>query len=107
MPIPPPPAIPEGLEHMLPQFIAEMEKDAAILQSLALAPLAELGEHAHAMRGKCAMFGEERLYTLLTSLEDNCQADSNDGNGALVALIVERVLQLRVYDLENSTAVPE
>ncbi|MBC7950239.1 MAG: response regulator [Rhodospirillaceae bacterium] len=102
--LPPPPAIPDGpaipagLEHMLPLFIAEMEKDAATLQSLAQAPLDQLGEHVHAMRGKCAMFGEDILYTLLTSLEDNCQAGSHDGNPALIALIVERALQLRVYD---------
>lgn len=104
--LPPRPAIPEGLEHMLPQFIAEMEKDAVTLQTLAEAPLADVAEHAHAMRGKCAMFGEDILFGLLTRLEEGCMAGKGDGNAVLGALIVERVLQLRIYDTKPN-AVPE
>ncbi|MBC7908193.1 MAG: response regulator [Rhodospirillaceae bacterium] len=92
------PVIPAGLEHMLPLFIAEMEKDAVILDTLADAPLSDLGEHAHAMRGKCAMFGEDILYGLLTTLEENCQARLHNGNSELMAAIVERARHLRVYD---------
>lgn len=79
---------------MLPLFIAEMEKDAATLQALAAAPLADLAEHAHAMRGKCAMFGEDILFGLLTRLEQDCLAGTRETIAPLIALVAERALQL-------------
>ncbi|ARJ68223.1 signal transduction protein [Magnetospirillum sp. ME-1] len=87
--------IPAGLEHLLPSFLAEMLKDQEILRRLAEAgDRARLTDHAHAMRGKCGMFGEEALYTLLGDLE----ALAPEGEGGeitrLVAKVVERVGRL-------------
>jgi CheY-like chemotaxis protein/HPt (histidine-containing phosphotransfer) domain-containing protein len=102
-PLPPPPDIPAGLEHMLPLFIAEMAKDAERLQGLAGVPLDDLAEHAHAMRGKCAMFGEDTLYQLLTRLEQDALAGKAADAPGLIARIVERATQLRDYDAEACT----
>lgn len=110
---PPPPDIPEGLEHLLPMFIAEMTKDAARLATLAGAltaaggeALAELADHAHAMRGKAGLFGEGLLYELLTTLEADALAAETDGLPALVARVVERSIQLEVYGREVSAGPP-
>lgn len=102
--MPPPPDIPEGLEHLLALFIAEMATDCATLTALVTdfsadaAP--DVAEHAHAMRGKAGLFGENLLYELLTEIENAALA----GNGALlpglVARVVERVAQLEVYGRE-------
>lgn len=96
-PLPPPPNIPEGLEHLLPQFVAEMVKDAAILEALAGAPLDQVGEHAHAMRGKAGLFGEERLYVLLTRVETLALDGCAEGMADLCAQVIERANQLAVY----------
>ena len=95
--LPPPPDIPEGLEHLLPQFIAEMGKDAAQLADLAAAPLADLGEHAHAMRGKAGLFGESRLYDLLTVVEQLALAGDGSRMADLIAQVIERSNQLALY----------
>lgn len=95
--LPPPPDIPEGLEHLLPLFVAEMAKDAALLQGLADAPLTDLADHAHAMRGKAGLFGEQRLYLLLTRIEELALAGTVAEMAALVAQVVERSAQLAVY----------
>ena len=95
--LPPPPDIPEGLEHLLPQFIAEMGKDAAQLSELATAPLADLGEHAHAMRGKAGLFGESRLYDLLTVVEQLAMAGGGSRMADLIAQVIERSNQLALY----------
>lgn len=94
---PSPPDMPAGLEHMLPRFVAEMIKDAERLIELADAPLADLADHAHAMRGKAGMFGEARLYSLLTEIEYVALAGSRDPLPALSAQVVERAGQLAVY----------
>ena len=95
---PPPPEIPAGLEHMLPVFVAEMEKDAARLQELAEAPADDLAEHAHGARVKAAMFGEERLFTLFTRIEQMALSGGDRAElPSLVAQIIERLAQLRVY----------
>lgn len=95
--LPPPPDIPEGLEHLLPQFIAEMGKDAAQLADLAAAPLADLGEHAHAMRGKAGLFGESRLYEILTVVEQLALAGDGSRMADLIAQVIERSNQLALY----------
>lgn len=102
--LPPPPDIPEGLEHLLPLFVAEMAKDAARLQNLAAAPPAELADHAHAMRGKAGMFGERRLYDLLTRIEEMALAGNGVSMDALVAQVVERSSQLAVYGDNSAKA---
>lgn len=101
--LPLPPDIPEGLEHLLPMFIAEMAKDAARLVALARAlpagagALTELAEHAHAMRGKAGMFGEGRLYDLLTEVEASALAGEAGAVLPLVERVVERSGQLEGY----------
>lgn len=95
--LPPPPDIPEGLEHLLHQFIAEMGKDAARLAELAAAPLDELGDHAHAMRGKAGLFGESRLYDLLTVVEHLALAGDASRMADLIAQVIERSNQLALY----------
>lgn len=95
--LPPPPDIPDGLEHLLPQFIAEMAKDAALLAALADAPLADLGEHAHAMRGKAGLFGETRLYDLLTVMEQLALEGDSGRMAELITLVIERSNQLALY----------
>lgn len=107
--LPLPPDIPEGLEHLLPMFIAEMAKDAARLVALALPAgargeaLAELAEHAHAMRGKAGMFGEGRLYDLLTEVEASALAGDLSALSPLLTHVVERSAQLERYGREIST----
>lgn len=68
-------------------FIAEMVKDHAMLQDLIKTGREGLAEHVHAMRGKCAMFGEDILYRLLTDFE----AGATDR----MAAIADRVAELR------------
>lgn len=111
--LPPPPDIPEGLEHLLPMFVAEMAKDAARLSELSgalpadghLDALAELAEHAHAMRGKAGMFGEGLLYDLLTEVEALAEARDAAALPPLVAQVVERSGQLAVYGREVSAGL--
>lgn len=101
--LPPPPDIPEGLEHLLPAFVAEMAKDAARLTELAQREaLADLADHAHAMRGKAGMFGEGRLYELLAEVEASAQAGDAAALPSLVVQVVERSAQLEVYGREAS-----
>lgn len=104
MPLPPPPEIPEGLEHMLPLFIAEMTRDATRLTELAGAPLDDLAEHAHAMRGKAGLFGEACLYDLLTQMERHAMAGNALPLPDLLARVVERTGQLEVYGREIAAA---
>jgi len=98
--MPDPPAIPPGLESLLPQFVAEMEKDLALLQALAGGGAEALAEHVHAMRGKCAMFGEERLFALLTAFESRLVTAGGGENAEFLGAIVARVRQLGLY-VEN------
>jgi hypothetical protein len=83
---PAPPSIPAGLESLLPAFILEMQKDYAVLEALAAAGGPPFAAAVHAMRGKCAMFGEDILFRLLTALE---QPDGSDP--AILAAIGDRV----------------
>ncbi|CAA7620307.1 Hpt domain-containing protein [Magnetospirillum sp. UT-4] len=94
----PPPDIPPGLEGLLPAFAAEVDGDCRALVRLAAdgdAPV--LAEHAHAMRGKCAMFGETILHDLLTAVELGAGAFSAEEMAALLTRIIERSDQLRKY----------
>ncbi|WP_245651120.1 EAL domain-containing protein [Paramagnetospirillum marisnigri] len=87
--------IPQGLEHLLPNFIQEMIKDQQTLRSLAdLQDRPALAEHAHAMRGKCGLFGEEVLYQILGRIEDHAPTIGHDEILGLVAKVVERVGRL-------------
>lgn len=108
-PLSSPPDIPEGLEHLLPAFVAEMVKDTARLTALARAvsapdqvlALVELADHAHAMRGKAGLFGENCLYGLLTDMEKQAQAENIAALAPLLELVVERTGQLEVYGRES------
>lgn len=100
----PPFAAPPGLESLLPRFIAEMEADAVRLADLAGNP-ADLAVHAHAMRGKAGMFGEEVLYRLLTEIEAGCRNPQNEQMKNLISRVVERVSQLCVYGRQAEAAV--
>lgn len=100
-----PPAIPEGLDDLLGAFVAEMEKDTARLRDLA-GDRAELAVHAHAMRGKCAMFGEEILYGLLARIETEAAGLGGNELAVLIAAVVERAVQLREYAGITSKAAP-
>ncbi|EME69566.1 signal transduction protein [Paramagnetospirillum caucaseum] len=87
--------IPAGLEHLLPAFMAEMLKDQQMLRALAEGrDRGALADHAHAMRGKCGMFGEEVLYTLLGDLEALAPLGDGGEITRLVAKVVERVGRL-------------
>ncbi len=87
--------IPAGLEHLLPTFMAEMTRDQQVLRDLAEGhDRTALTDHAHAMRGKCGMFGEEVLYSLLGELESLAPLGDNGEITRLVAKVVERVGRL-------------
>ncbi len=87
--------IPPGLEHLLPAFIQEMVKDQQRLRDLAdLHDRTALTEHAHAMCGKCGMFGEEVLHDLLQRLEALAPSGGQSGITALVVKVVERIGRL-------------
>ena len=87
--------IPPGLEHLLPAFMVEMAKDQQVLRTLAEGlDRPRLADHAHAMRGKCGMFGEEVLYSLLGELEALAPLGDNGEITRLVAKVVERVGRL-------------
>lgn len=104
-PLPSPPDIPEGLEHLLPAFVAEMVKDTArlteLVRAVSASALLDLVEHAHAMRGKAGLFGENRLYSLLTDMEKQAQAENVAALAVLLELVVERTGQLEVYGREG------
>ncbi|CAA7616853.1 Predicted signal transduction protein containing a membrane domain [Magnetospirillum sp. SS-4] len=87
--------IPAGLEHLLPAFLAEMDKDQQTLRRLAEdMDRAALAEFAHAMRGKCGMFGEEVLFELLGCLENLAPKGCRQDITALTAKVVERIGRL-------------
>ncbi len=94
------PGIPAGLEHLLPLFLAEMAKDGRRLTELVANTIdtRDLADHAHAMRGKCAMFGEERLFLVLGTLEEQAATAGVDEIAGLVEQIIARVGQLALYD---------
>jgi len=96
-PLPPPPQPPAGLEALMPAFLAEMDKDSTLLQELRLGDRGAFVEHVHAMRGKCGMFGENRLYDLLSQLELDALVASQQKIDVQVSEAVERVMQLRQY----------
>ncbi|MGE5546250.1 MAG: ATP-binding protein [Solirubrobacterales bacterium] len=98
---PPRPSVPPGLEHLMPMFLAEMDKDAARLNELASGDRRELAEYAHAVRGKCAMFGEELLFELLTNLEATAPEGGSAEIEALVARITDRARQLQALEGET------
>lgn len=66
--------IPSGLEHLAPNYAQEMVKDLAALERGNSQNL-DLAEHLHAMRGKCAMFGDDLLYALLVQFEQSNAQD--------------------------------
>lgn len=87
--------IPAGLEHLLPAFLAEMDKDQQSLRLLAEGEDRHaLAEFAHAMRGKCGMFGEEVLFELLGQLETLAPKGCRRDITALTAKVVERIGRL-------------
>lgn len=96
-PLPPPPQPPAGLEALMPAFLAEMDRDSSVLQELCHGDRAAFVDHVHAMRGKCGMFGENRLYDLLSQLELDAPAASQQKIDDQVSEAVERVMQLRQY----------
>jgi signal transduction histidine kinase/CheY-like chemotaxis protein len=99
---PPPPEVPEGLEHLMPTFLAEMRRDAEDLRALVdKGDRAALAEYAHAVRGKCAMFGELALFGILSRLEEGAEDAGREELDGLVNQVVERVGQLGVYELSN------
>lgn len=113
-PSPLPPDIPEGLEHLLPLFVAEMVKDAARLAELMrllprpadVSALADLAEHSHAMRGKAGLFGENQLYTVLTKVERLALAGNADALPPLIARVSERSAQLETLGRDATAPAP-
>lgn len=103
---PPPFAIPPGLEDLLPAFVAEMARDGARLAALAKDGGEDLHEHIHAMRGKCAMFGEDVLYDLLSRLEHCARETPGEGVNSLIAHILARATQLCEYEKSKGSADP-
>lgn len=101
----PPPAIPAGLEGLLPDFIREMEKDAALLVQLVEGDRTHLADHVHAMRGKCGMFGEAFLYACLTCLEEGLAQDDLALIREKTAEILGRALQLTGLDRDSRHGV--
>jgi len=93
------PAMPPGLEHLLPRFLEEIAKDINVLQGLAAAgeaaPLADL---AHAVRGKCVMFGEDVVAALMAELEASAAVADADEIEHLLKRTVARAVLLGVYD---------
>lgn len=102
----PPPAIPVGLESLLPRFVSEMVADAALLEGLVNGADAGLMAHAHAMCGKAAMFGEDRLYRLLGLLEKQAIKEDMAPLLVLLAQVIERTAQLAVYERIVSAGLP-
>jgi hypothetical protein len=88
------PAIPAGLEELLGSFIAEMRADQARLLTLARSGADGLAEHLHAMRGKCAMFGEDILFAELSAVEAAGQPSPEQ-----LARIAARVAELASLDI--------
>jgi CheY-like chemotaxis protein/HPt (histidine-containing phosphotransfer) domain-containing protein len=102
---PPPPAtlagfhIPAGLEHLLPAFLAEIAKDLPILQRLAGGDnLPALAEYAHGVRGKCGMFGEERLFGLLGRLEAAAARANRHEIDEIMEEVIDRMHQIAAYN---------
>lgn len=63
-------AAPCGLADLQPAFAREMARDGALLRDLLRGgDGAALADHVHAMRGKCAMFGQDDLADRLGELE--------------------------------------
>jgi len=87
--------IPPGLESLLPQFIAEMISDGALVAAKAGGDRQALAEHVHGMRGKCAMFGESQLFALLSELESRVLVAPADEIESLVRRVLIRVEELR------------
>lgn len=90
-------AIPEGLEHLMGAFMAEMNKDCRTLLELKDGDGEVLAEHAHAMCGKAAMFGEDVLSELLAAIEEQAVAGTSVDAG-LFNRVVERCGQLALYN---------
>ena len=91
--------IPAGLEHLMPIFLAEMKVDVQLLLDVAQrGDRAALADHAHAMRGKCAMFGEESMFTLLGEVEEGAESLERAQIHHLCAMINGRAIQLGVHD---------
>jgi hypothetical protein len=89
----------------MPAFLAEMAKDDVALREVAVrGGRAALIEYAHAMRGKCAMFGEGILYGLLTRLEEAAPLAPQADIDALISRISERVGELGLYDVREDAA---
>lgn len=90
--------IPAGLEHLLPNFLAEMAKDQPALQHLAGGgDLPALAEYAHGVRGKCGMFGEERLFGLLSRLEAAAARADRREVDEIMTGVVDRMRQIAMH----------
>jgi phosphoglycolate phosphatase len=87
--------IPPGLESLLPRFIAEMAADGEAVVALAGGERRALAERVHAMRGKCAMFGEDDLAALLAELERRAPTAAAGEIEALVGRVAAKVAELR------------
>ena len=96
---PAPLAVPPELAHLLPLFLAEMAKDTASLIALAGGDRETLAEHAHAMRGKCAMFSEMPMFELLTAIEEGPPDMAEDEIRRLVRGVIDRGAEIGVCGL--------
>ena len=96
--------IPPGLEPLLPRFIAEMISDGDTVKSLAAGDRLALAEFVHGMRGKCAMFGEGRLFALLSELEGLAPVAAAAEIDAIVGRVLARVGELRRIETSPAAA---
>jgi len=86
---------PPELADLKPAFAREMAQDRARLRVLLEGGNpAALTEHVHAMRGKCAMFGQPTLADLLGALEQGTPQASSEELGRLAAPIFLRLERL-------------
>lgn len=86
----PPFAIPEQLTHLIPTYCAELAADIARLRELLTADRESLAEHAHAMGGKCAMFGDIELAEMLYEIEREAPVASARVMGVLATQALAR-----------------
>ena len=89
--------IPEGLEGLMDAFRAEITQDGRRLIELIHSTSPDLASHAHAMRGKCALFGEEPLAELLGEIEFLAENRMRENMEDLLQQVVERARELGIY----------
>jgi HPt (histidine-containing phosphotransfer) domain-containing protein len=83
--------IPEQLVHLIPTYCKELRQDGAHLTALMSGDRVELAEHAHAMGGKCAMFGDRELAEMLYEIEREAPISSDKVVKVLVTAVMDRV----------------